>query len=227
VTGLAAERRLAVGPLIETICSGGSPARLRASLDQLRPAYRAVISFGMAGGLDPVLVPGDVVLASGVLAGDKSWPTDPDILRAWVRRGPFGVRRVVQAEITGVEAPVLTSAEKARLHAATGGAVADMESHVAAAYAAAHGIPFAVLRAVCDPPDRTLPSLVTKALRPDGGVDLPGLLRLLLRRPHHMSALSRLARDSSAALTSLRRYSTLLGVGPGIAHCGYSLGSIP
>jgi hopanoid-associated phosphorylase len=187
-------------------------------LRELIPAYRAVISFGMAGGLDPALAPGDVVLATGVLTPDTRWSADPDILHSWVRYRPGGIRRVIQAEIAGVEAPLLTPAEKALLHAATGAVIADMESHVAAVFAAAHGIPFAALRAVCDPADRALPSFVTKALRPSGGVDLLGILRVLLRRPADIAALPRLAGDASAALASLRRSRVLLGVTPGIAH---------
>jgi len=53
------------------ICSSSDPQQLRALLTVFDPTtIRGVISFGVAGGLDPALKSGDVVVATEVLAGD-------------------------------------------------------------------------------------------------------------------------------------------------------------
>src|SRR4051812_49789542 len=52
------------------ICSSSDPQQLRALLATLDPtSFRGVISFGVAGGLDPSLKSGDVVVATEVMAG--------------------------------------------------------------------------------------------------------------------------------------------------------------
>src|SRR6202022_1282382 len=71
VTGLVQEARIAAGPGMIVICSSSDPQQLpalRATLDS--STFRGVISFGVAGGLDPALKSGDVVVATEVLAGD-------------------------------------------------------------------------------------------------------------------------------------------------------------
>jgi hypothetical protein len=71
VTGLVQEARIAAGPGMIVICSSSDPQQLRALLATLdSTTFRGVISFGVAGGLDPSLKSGDVVVATEVLAGD-------------------------------------------------------------------------------------------------------------------------------------------------------------
>ena len=57
VTGLAQEARIAAGPGMTVICSSSDPQQLRALLTVFDPTtIRGVISFGLAGGLDPANV---------------------------------------------------------------------------------------------------------------------------------------------------------------------------
>src|SRR3981189_161924 len=74
VTGLVQEARIAAGPGMTVICSSSDPQQLRALLTVFDPStIRGVISFGVAGGLDPTLKSGDVVVATEGLAGDNRW----------------------------------------------------------------------------------------------------------------------------------------------------------
>src|SRR4029077_18632167 len=74
VTGLVQKARIAAGPGMTVICSSSDPRQLRALLTVFDPStIRGVISFGGAGGLDPSLKSGDVVVATEVVAGDARW----------------------------------------------------------------------------------------------------------------------------------------------------------
>src|SRR5689334_2267757 len=128
VTGLAKEMRLAEGPGLVAIASAGNTARLRRRLaDRSAPGCRAVLSFGIAGGLDPSMSAGDVVVATGVIAGDERWTAHPalsDELAAMLLAGGIKSKR---ADIAGVDTPLLTAKDKASVRHATGAAAADME----------------------------------------------------------------------------------------------------
>ena len=221
VAGLAREARIAAGPGVEPVQAGGRPDRLRALLAE-RPAggVRAVVSFGIAGGLDPALSPGDVVVAEAVWAdtgmGFSRRPTSAPLLAGFRRRLSALGRRMVPADLAGVEAAVMTPEAKAALRARTGAAAVDMESQVAAAYAAAQGLPFAAIRVVCDPAERALPAFAADALKPNGDPDILAVLSALARREAKVGEVVRLARDSGEAFRGLSRARALLGLALGV-----------
>jgi adenosylhomocysteine nucleosidase len=85
----------------------------------------------------------------------------------------------------------------------------DPETGAVLRAARARGLPFAVLRAVCDPASRDLPPAALAALDPAGGIGLLGVLRALARQPAQLGALFALGRDASAARRSLLRLTML------------------
>ena len=217
VTGLAKEARLAAGPGVRAVGAGGNPDRLRALLAQrCDPGCRAVMSFGIAGGLDPDLVPGDVLVASAIVTPGQRHAADSLIAEAMLRALEGSGLRVRSATLAGVDAAVLTVAHKAALRRATGCAGVDMESHVAAAFAERHGLPFAALRIVCDPAERAIPAFAATALKPDGEPDIRAVLSAVARSPSQIGPLIRLARDSGTAFASLKRSRLRLGESLGI-----------
>ena len=219
VTGLARERRLAAGAGVEAVGAGGSPVRLRALLEARdAPGCRAVISFGIAGGLDPDLKPGDVVVGTGVVTEAGRRPADLDAAASLLGRLSGLTGRVVSADVAGVDAATLAVGDKAALRARTGASAVDMESHVAAAFAGRHGLPFAILRVVCDPAGRALPAFAANALTPDGEPDIRAVLGALVLGRARIGDLLRLGRDSATAFAVLGRCRALLG--PGIGFPG-------
>jgi adenosylhomocysteine nucleosidase len=205
VTGLVQEARIAAGPGMTVICSSSDPQQLRALLTVFDPAtIRGVISFGVAGGLDPDLKSGDVVVATEVLAGDTRWLAGLALNEEWIASVALGRRRVVRGGLAGVEQVVAARAGKAALRLETGAAAVDMESHIAAAYAAEAGLPFAALRVISDPASRALPALAMAAIKPNGDIDLRKVLRGVARNPSTLRALVSTGIDFNRALRSLR-----------------------
>ena len=205
VTGLVQEARIAAGPGMTVICSSSDPKQLRELLTVFDPkTIRGVISFGVAGGLDPSLKSGDVVVATEVLAGDTRWLAGLALNETMIARAALGRRRVVRGGLAGVEKMIAASALKAALHLQTGAAAVDMESHIAAAYAAEAGLPFAALRVISDPADRALPALALSAIKPNGDIDLRKILRGVARNPTTLRALVSTGIDFNRALKSLR-----------------------
>jgi adenosylhomocysteine nucleosidase len=215
VTSLALEARIALGPGVAVICSQGS--RLAAALDAaVKRGASGIISFGVAGGLASDLKAGDWIAAVRIRTSQEVFATD----QAWTRSLLEKLPNAVHADIIGVDAAVADPPEKQTLHAKTGAAAVDMESHIAARVAAAHRIPFAACRVVIDAADRPLPPAALIGLRPDGTADVPAVFRSVLRQPGQLPALVRTALDARIARAALRRGRQMLGVGLAFPHFG-------
>ncbi len=215
ITGLAQESRIAAGPGVShVVCSGSDPDRLRNQLSDLDPTgLRAVISFGIAGGLDPLLEPGDVVVATAVIAEERAWKVPATVVSAMADRVRASGIAVTQGSLVGVDEPILLPTAKAAVHRETDAIAVDMESHIGAAYAADNKLPFAAIRVISDPAVRALPPLAKKALKPDGRVDFGAVLTGIARAPSEISTLIRAGGDAGRAFAGLRRCRRFLDFG--------------
>lgn len=219
ICGLAREGKLAAGPDVAVIPSGGSRAALEKRLAELDPArFGAVLSFGLAGALDPALHVGDVVVSRQVRSAlEEGSSLPPHALAAvwWTaledRLATLGPR-VARGAVLGVDAPLATVAAKASSRAASGCVAVDMESHIAAAFAARHGLPFGILRVISDGTGHAIPPAAMAAMREDGGIDAAAVLKSLARDPGQIPALIRTARDGARAFGVLGRVGGLLGL---------------
>jgi hopanoid-associated phosphorylase len=177
-----------------------------------------IISVGLGGALSPSLTVGDWVVAERVIDAATTWETDT----AWTAHIASALAPAARrGAIVGSDAMVASANAKAALYAATGALAVDMESHVAARVAAAHGLPLAALRVMSDAADRTLPKAALAGMKPNGGMDLPGVLWALTKAPGQLPALIRTGREAETAFRAL----ALLGgdhllCGPGIG-CPY------
>lgn len=205
VTGLVQEAKIAAGPGMTVICSSSDPVQLRTLLADFDPAsVRGVISFGVAGGLDPELKSGAVVVATEVVAGNSRWAASEALSDELIAGAGVGRQKVFRGGLVGVEKVVTGQAGKAALRSEFGAAAVDMESHIAAQFAAKAGLPFAALRVVSDPADRALPEIATTAIKPNGDIDMRKVLRGIARNPLVIRALVSTGRDFNRALRSLR-----------------------
>lgn len=203
-TGLPQDAR----PLLYTAGGDGERARLGAR-GLIEAGASGLLSFGLAGGLSPGLGPGTVVMAETIVTPDgERIDTDPD----WRRRFEDLARGRIALDhgaIAGVDQPVTSPADKARLHQKTGAVAADMESHGVAAVARDAGIAFLALRVVADPATRAIPEAALAGLGPDGRRRPMRVLMGLVMRPGQLGACLGLARDSTVAMAQLRLLAAL------------------
>jgi adenosylhomocysteine nucleosidase len=207
VVGLGFEAKIAAGSGVAVV-GRATGHNLDASLARaVGKNCRGIISFGIAGGLAPHLPPGQWVVASDIISEDDRHTTDRD----WSERLLRVLPGAVPATIAGSDAPVADPLAKRALHDRTGALVVDMESHLAARIAAAHGLPFTACRVVLDPAHRNLPPAALLSLRPNGNPDVAAVLRSVMEQPSQLPDLMRLAVDATVARTALRRGRALLG----------------
>ena len=220
VSGLKREAAIWAGPGRTALC--GDASTLSAKLAGLAAAELGpslVVSWGLCGGLDPHLRSGDLVLGAEVVSDDGAIRTDEAITSMLAHRLVGAGCRVAVERMAAARAPVLTPSAKTDLRQTTGAAGVDMESLIAGRYALERGIPFVIVRAVSDPAERDLPSLVLKAVDSDGGINVAPIIRELIRSPWQLTGLRAAARDSRAAFQTLERCRSLLsglflGLGP-------------
>ena len=202
VVGLKREAALVGGPSVVSVAGGGDAAALRARLEtQARTqAFRALISVGLGGALSPALDVGEWVIADRIVANCQTHPTDTRLTHELQRAlpgsmtGPIAASNVIVADASA----------KAALHAATGALAVDMESGVAAEFAAANGLPFAALRVISDAADRALPRAAQAGMSKDGGLDILAVLWELAKDPRQLPALIRTGREAEAAFRRLK-----------------------
>ena len=196
VTGLTAEARLLdkSGFLVEA--GGGWPdGAYRAAERLIGQGVTALVSFGLAGGLAPGMRPGRLLVPAAVVEGEERYMCDPALMT--FLGGSNGAKILAGTDIAA------TVTQKAALYRATRIDAVDLELGAVARAAQAHGLPFAVLRAIADPASRTLPPAALVPLKPSGAIDLPRILRSVLATPAQIPALIGLARDAGKARAAL------------------------
>lgn len=185
VTGLQVEADIARAiPHSIVLCLGPGPRAAHNAATQLvQQGAQSLMSFGVAGGLDPALAPGDLVC------------TPESLAQRFAAKG---------SSITTVEAPALTPADKSALHAQSGASAVDMESGSVEAVAGAHGLEFYCIRAICDTAGDTIPPLALKGVDALGNTRAVRVAACLLTRPQDLAALLALGKCQKAALAALK-----------------------
>ncbi|MGZ3696215.1 MAG: phosphorylase family protein, partial [Bdellovibrionota bacterium] len=113
--------------------------------------------------------------------------------------------RTYGGSLVGSAVEHLSAASKADLFAQTKAVGVDMESQEAAAFAAEHGLPFAVLRTISDPANFDLPAAIREAINPDGSINYQAVISAIFRDPSQIGPLLQSAFYSMTAFRHLRR----------------------
>jgi adenosylhomocysteine nucleosidase len=183
----------------------GAQAATEAALALVAAGAHGLLSFGLAGALDPTLRAGALLLPEAVTDGTAPYHRT---CAAWrqqlaARAGPGAAAQ--GGTLLSVAQPLLTAAAKAEAWRRTGARGVDMESFAIAGVALRQGLSFAVARVVVDTAADGLPRTITPATGSRGAVNYPQLLAGLLRSPADVLALLRLAQRYRVALAALRQ----------------------
>jgi hopanoid-associated phosphorylase len=202
VTGMLSEARLLEGLGYRIVAGGGHAEATRRKAEALvAEGATALISFGIAGALDPDMEPGDLIIADDVVLADgRRLACDADWRRRFLQK--------VSAQggtIAGRSVAAATRAEKGTLFGETGAVAVDMESHHVAEVASRHGLPFIVVRAIADTAEDTLPEAALKGLNEEGRPAIGAVLLSLLMKPWQLPGLIRVALRSRTAMNALLR----------------------
>ena len=194
--------------------SGMGPKAARSAAQRLIDAgVTSLVSWGLAGGLDPDLEAGAVCVPREVIAADGSRLSTA---RSWQESLSSSVppgRRVGLDALLTVERALETPADKSAARRATGACAVDMESSAVAQVAEAHGVPFIAVRVIVDTARDGIPPAVAGASRA-GKLRIGRLILGLVRSPSEIASLMRLARRYRAALRSLQAVAAVGKLGP-------------
>ena len=196
VTGLTAEARWLRNAGFMVGVGGGTPLGAeRAAETIIRQGAQGLISFGLAGGIQPGIEAGSILVPPAVTEANKIYPVDyrlKEFLGGSVGKPLYAGKRVAASVH-----------DKELIYRRHDPVAIDLESGAVARVAIRHGVPFAVLRAVADPADFALPPAALVGLKEDGSVNLPAIFLSLLRHPLQLPVLLELARHAKVARAAL------------------------
>ncbi|MBY0427665.1 MAG: phosphorylase [Alphaproteobacteria bacterium] len=199
--GFEAEAMVARKLTPHVACSGAVEALAFERAEQLvKQGATALVSFGVAGGLDPQLTNETIIIAKEIAGNDNQrWVCDAGLITRFKTAAPHGL----DGAVYGSSHLVPTPSEKKKLHATTGCVIVDMESHVVATIATKYGLPFAVLRGVSDSVEDGFPDAALSGISPDGSTNMNAVYKSLLRNPFQIPALLKLFKHTGIALKQL------------------------
>jgi adenosylhomocysteine nucleosidase len=201
------------GTLLAVTGMGGSAAALgaRALIDA---GATALASWGMAGGLDPSLAAGAILLPDEVTGIDGATFVTAPGWRSRLGAAVAAHHRVVHGKLLTSARAIGSVAEKAMLFNTTGAAAVDMESSGIAEVARAHAVPFIAVRVIVDSAADALPRAVTAAADSAGHLQIWRLIGALACAPSDLAPVLRLARRYRAANRSLAAIAKLGSLAP-------------
>ncbi len=174
---------------------------------------KALVSWGMAGGLDSDLRAGAVCLPREVVAPDGMRFATAASWRDMLTASIASCRPVASGALLTCLQPIVGVPAKATARRDTGAVAVDMESSAVAEVAAASHVPFMAIRVIVDTALDAIPASVAAAAE-SGEIRIGRLLLGIARSPGDVMPLVRLARRYSAAMGSLRAVGKLGRLAP-------------
>ncbi|MDY0882841.1 hypothetical protein ACFPL7_07765 [Dongia soli] len=203
VTGLQAEAKIVRGLPCLVVSGGGRADMTRRKIDGLIEAgVQGLVSFGIAGAVDPAMKTGDVVVSATVIdAEGRRYVGDP----AWLEKILSHLPGSHHGDLYGSDHMISTAADKAQILKQYACIAVDMESHHTARAATRHQLPFIVIRAIADTASEHLPEALAAGVDAEGKTRVWPIIAALLTGRLSIGAVLRAGRSSGRALASLRQ----------------------
>lgn len=184
----------------EIACAGARPQKARwLARELVKNGAKRIMSFGIAGGLEPGLPIGSMIIGTHVASHDGQWTCDA----AWINAMTQKLPEAHCGGVWGSEFLVPTAKDKRTLYEKSRCLIVDMESQCAAQIAAEAELPLAVVRVVCDSSDMDVPPVVMAAVNEDGSINALKAIWSLMRSPRQISSLSYVMRGTNKAMKVL------------------------
>ena len=201
VVGLADEARLlADTPGFVECCGPGPAGASRAAKRAIESGANALLSFGVAGALDPLLRTGQIVVATEVFRrGGGGFPCD----ETWRNRCVEALGVPPHGAIFGSDIPIAETEQKRLLFESSGAVAVDMESHAVGRAAAEAKLPFLAVRAIADIANQPVPAHLAACFNDRGEPRSLAIIASLIRYPSEIFMLPAASRAYRAALEAL------------------------
>jgi len=205
-----------------TIASGMGAAAAAAGARRLVEAGAgALMSWGLAGGLDPALAAGTILLPSEVVSAEGLVFATTNAWRQQLHRTIAASQVVSEGRLLTYQRLIGSPGEKQSIWRRTGAAAVDMESLAIAQIACGNGLPFLAVRAVVDTAADGLPSGLGAAAEEGGARGIRAVIGALARAPGELPDFIRLIVRYQAARRALARVARCGRLAPPELHdCG-------
>lgn len=200
--GLDGEAQTWRGTGVPVLCSATNSERARHLVQPYAQKGYTLLSFGTAGGLDPHLTSGTLVIATSVQVGNHDRISCTPALVEGLQNA---LPQAHCGDVLSDERLIASPTDKRTAHDQDRCAIVDMESGAVARAAQDYGCAFAVVRVVLDAASDALPPLAQLPLSPHGKPVMGAVLRSLIRNPAQIPDVVRIARLWRNARGILRR----------------------
>lgn len=168
----------------------------------LEKGASALLSWGVAAGLQPGLQAGDVLLPAAICSGRRKYPVNSDWHQA-VKARLNGVIDISEGLLAHTDCLLNLPADKEALHSSSKAAAVDRESASVAKVAKKANVPFLALKTIADPANLRVPQVL--GAQNDDGLKQRKLLSTLGPRPWLWLNMIKLSRCSLLALGRLHK----------------------
>ena len=199
LTPLAFERKVLASAGVPAdqihVCGPGREG-IRRWVDQHGEPKGPIVLVGLAGGLDPRLVSGDLVVVDEVV-DPHGRVIEPPISRR------LRIADAKRGRVTTTGRVVASAEAKHALGRTTGAVIVDLESLHFAELSRERDWDWGIIRVVGDPADQAVPGALDRFVDHLGRIRLGVVAGEIFRRPALLGTLRLLARQSRSALTQL------------------------
>lgn len=163
----------------------------------------ALISWGVAGALDPTLESGDLIIANSIISGNKNNQATAKWQKELLAFFTGRVQKALNADIYSSSEICSTIEDKKILFGKTNAIAVDMESAAITETAINNNLDFAVIRSIADKADMAIPEAVLKYTDNQGNPDILKFIGSCLSKPGQIKELLTLAKCYKKALNTL------------------------
>jgi adenosylhomocysteine nucleosidase len=181
----------------------GELAATRAAFRLIEAGAQALVSFGLAGGLDPALGAGTIFLPAEVIGAQDQRLLTSNGWRERVSKALAPSASITVGRLLSSPNAITEVRDKAQAFHATGALAVDMESLAVARVAASRGLPFLAVKVIVDTASDALPPALIAATG-SGQLRVWPLIKWLALAPANIAGVMRLARRYQIARQALR-----------------------